>query len=157
MTMRALLALALVVGAVGGCIDTDAAVFVEVAIGAPSLSVQQSSLVTALSGSFEVLLHLGPRASGPSQVKLVSFAVTDSSGNDVVAPLAGEASPPFPVSVDVDSDVTVAVAVNGQELAADAVTDLCAGPVTIVATLDDSLRGAIVAGSSAPVVPAGCP
>jgi hypothetical protein len=139
------------------CIDTDAAVFVEASVEDTMLAVQTNMLVTGLDGSFRVLLHLGPRASGPSEVGLVSFSVTDAAGNEVVASLAGEPSPVFPVTVGVDADVAVAVAVNGQELPVEAGPALCAGPIVIVATLDDSLRGAILGARSVPFPATGCP
>src|SRR5690606_11817826 len=60
-----------------GCIDTDAAVFVEARIDGAAARVEQSALATGLSGSFRIHFHLGPRASGPSEVALTGFFVTD--------------------------------------------------------------------------------
>jgi len=73
----ALAALALTAGA--GGVDADAVVFVEPAISGPSAAVTGGALGTQLTGSFRLDLHLGPRASGASQVSIRSFEITDAA------------------------------------------------------------------------------
>lgn len=62
---RPLLALAATSTLLLGC-DPDTAVFVEATIENATLSKSDSTLVTAVSGSYDVRLHLIDRASGPA-------------------------------------------------------------------------------------------
>ncbi len=144
-----------------GCIDTDAAVFVEGGISNPTITVTKRPANTTLSGEFTVNLHLGPRASDASEVKLGKFYVTDGSqSTTLVDVLAVQCTPPFPVSVGVDSDVAVAVQFTEQEnlLALDAYEQLCASAGLIIAgALDDGLRGGTLQVASTVLAPSGCP
>ncbi len=141
--------------------DPDTAVFVEATIASVNLSVTQSSLVTAVSGSFLLRLHLGPRASDASEVDLGAFSVTNEAQDLTIhEPLGVDPDPTFPVTVDVDSDVHVTVAIPEQDnqMDVDALDLLCAGDgVRIVGALDDALRGGTITVASAPAHPSGCP
>src|SRR5262245_9680953 len=71
-----------------GCPDDDAAVFIEPTILAPSATVAAQTLGTSLTGAFELRLHLGPRASGASEVALGAFAIQSSDQQTtIVSPL----------------------------------------------------------------------
>src|SRR5262245_41773084 len=144
-----------------GCPDPDAAVFVEPTIDDPTATLQMSALVAALDGSFTLNLHLGPRASGQSlaQLKQLSLTSEDRSAT-LIAPLEVTTDPSFPVTVPVDSDVTVAISFaaddNSTELSQ--VPALCdPNGIVIVGTLDDSLRGASIPVASAPFQVQSCP
>jgi hypothetical protein len=143
-----------------GC-NPDTAVFVEATIEAATLSVTQSSLVTAVSGAFALRLHLGPRASDASEVDLGAFSLTnDAQDLTIHDPLGVTTHPTFPVTVNVDSDVviTVELAAEDNQMAVDAIDPLCASDgVRIVAALYDSLRGATITATSATVHPSSCP
>ena len=93
-----------------GCPDDDAAVFVEASIASPAATVEQETLGTVLGGGFDLALHLGPRATGPSQVSVGAFGLQNAEQSSTLVPtLSLAASPSFPVEVGIDSDVVVAV------------------------------------------------
>ncbi|MBW2524441.1 MAG: hypothetical protein JRI23_09710 [Deltaproteobacteria bacterium] len=144
-----------------GCIDTDPAVFVEAGIENAQATVAQETLATTIEGSFDVALHLGPRASGPADVGLGRVSVlSGDQASTLVDVLAVEPSPPFPVTVPVDGDVRVAVSFAAADnlLEADDYDALCAaGAAVVSAALDDSLRGGTISAVSVPFVLAGCP
>ena len=144
-----------------GCPDTDAAVFVEPSIEGPAATLQMSALVAALDGSFTLNLHLGPRASGQSlaQLKQLSLTSQDRSAT-LISPLEVTTDPSFPVTVEVDSDVTVAIsfAAENNQAELSLVPALCdPNGIVIVGALDDSLRGATVPVASAPFQVQSCP
>lgn len=144
----------------GGC-DLDAAVFVEPTITSSSVMVTPSGLVTGLSGGLELELHLGSRASGPSDVTLQSVSLTNVDRSITVVDAVGALpDPPFPITVEVDSDQLVSLTVSSDEnqLEAAAVDTLCgSGDLVYVVILDDALRGGTVTADSEPVTPTGCP
>jgi len=126
------------------CIDTDPTVFVDPSIEAPLATVTQGALGTNLNGSFKLKLHLGPRASGPSQVSLGSFALLDASQQkSIVSPLEVSTTAMLPVTVELDSDVFVDFTFDSgtTPLPPEAQTGLCdpAG-VVLSGTIQDSLQ-----------------
>jgi hypothetical protein len=162
--MRRLLPpLALALGALGsgaGCIDEDeAVVFVEATIEAPRAEVSGGTLGTQLTGSFALRLNLGPRASGPSQVSLQSFAITGADQvTTLVSPLEATTTAAQPVEVPPDSAVIVELTFDSGAdlLPAELQAGLCdpAG-IRITGTVQDSLQdGATLAAS--PVFVATC-
>lgn len=143
-----------------GCIDTDAAVFVEARIDQPTAAVEQSALATGLSGGFQMHFHLGPRASGDGEVGLSGFFVTDAGGATLVESLAVATAQSFPVIVPIDGDVSVGATFSADEnlLEVTAIDTLCAaGGLRVVGVFQDSLRGGSIDASSPVFVPAGCP
>jgi hypothetical protein len=155
--------LALVAGASSlACINTDPAVFVAPTITAPAAMVVSAALGTGITnGAFNLDLHLGARASGPSTVKLGEFSILDAQQTGpIVSPLNVTSSTSFPVTVQQDSDVNAAFTFDtGSALLKSSVaTQLCAAAgVVISGTIDDSLSGTS-AGATSPVFhPAGCP
>jgi hypothetical protein len=145
-----------------GCIDTDAAVFVEPSIEGPSADVAMSSLATALGGSFTLRLHLGARASGDSQVTVRQFSVSSADrSSEIVGALAVSQSPPSPVTVVRGGDdalVTVSFSADDNLLDTAAIGPLCdpAG-IVIHGTLDDALLGATTPVSSDSFTAGMCP
>jgi hypothetical protein len=148
-------------GGGAGCVDTDAAVFVEATLTHPNATLIQETLVGAIEGSLSIALHLGPRASGPAQVELGALSVMNAAQTTTfVAPLEVVTSLPFPVTVDVgtdvDIDVTFAAADNNFEPAG--YDEICAaGALVIGGALDDSLRGGPIQVASGAFLPTGCP
>jgi hypothetical protein len=132
--------------AASGCIDTDAAVFVEPSIAAPEATVSSNALGTGLTASFALKLHLGSRASGPSSVAVRTFAITSADQKtSIVQPLPAETTTALPVEVAPDSDVTVAFTVDtgaeGGTLPAEAAAALCAAEgIRITGAIEDSLE-----------------
>ena len=157
---RAPLIVALAGMSLAGC-DPDTAVFVDASIPSAVLEVQQSSLSTAVAGTFIVQLHLGPRAAESSDVGLGQFSITDASGGQTLVPVLGfDASPPFPVTVDVDSTVDVVATLSPDDnlVEAGAIDALCAPEgVVVVGALDEELSGGTIDVASEPVTLAGCP
>jgi hypothetical protein len=143
-----------------GCIDTDAAVFVEARIDETAASVEQSALATGLAGSFRMHFHLGPRASGQSEVGLSGFFVTDVHRVAIVDNLAVVTGQPFPVIVPVSGDVSVGAAFAAEDnlLEVEAIDVLCApGGIRIVGVFHDPLRGGSIDATSEAFSPTGCP
>ena len=146
--------------ALTGCINTDAAVFVEPTIESPTATVQSGVLGLTIYGNFTLKLHLGPRASGPSQVTLGAFSILDAKQSAAITPIElGSPSTQFPVNIGVDSDISPSIDfdLGNKTLPAGDKAKLCdpAG-VVIGATIQDSLLGGSTPFFSAIVHPAGC-
>src|SRR5262249_5350752 len=142
------------------CINTDAAVFVEPTATNPAATVMGSALGVSLTGSFDLKLHLGPRATGPSMVTPGTFTILDAQQmGAIVSPLPVTTTPPFPVTVELDSDVNMAAKFDTGTtlLMTDVKTKLCdpAG-VVIGGAIQDSLQNHATPFTSAVFHPAGC-
>jgi hypothetical protein len=132
-------------GASSGCIDADTAVFVEASIASPAAAVSAGALGTNLTASFQLKLHLGSRASGPSQVSIRSFEIASAARTTLVPSLEVTTSTSLPVEVAPGSDVLVDFAFDtsteGAPLPADAAMPLCATDgIRIVGAIEDSLE-----------------
>lgn len=142
--------------AAAGCVDTDPTVFVDASMSAPSAQVTASTLVTQLAGGFQLVLTLGPRASGPSQVSLKSFSIMDAGQTTtLVEPLEATTTTALPVEVAPDEEVVLDLSFN-QEVGAAAAGPLCdpAG-IRIVGSIQDSLQDGATPVASSPF-PATC-
>lgn len=139
--------------ALAGCPNTDPAVFVDAGIVAPSATVTENALGVALTGGFQLSLHLGARASDASQVSVESFAILSADqSSEIVSPLPATASGgvTFPVTVEPDSDELVPFTFENPDalLPAEKAAELCgAGGLRIKVVIGDSLQG-----GSTPVV-----
>ncbi|NUO49447.1 MAG: hypothetical protein HOV80_11380 [Polyangiaceae bacterium] len=138
-----------------GCIDTDTAVFVDATLGAPTLSVTGSGLGASLGGSFALELHLGARASGPSDVTFTSFSLKAADDTVLVESLPVAPDKPSPVEVQPGSDVAVTFTIDtGSDVIASDVKDrICAGQVKISGVIDDSLESGSSPIESEPFTP----
>lgn len=151
----------LLAGLSAGCVNTDTAVFVDPTPSNPAATVTGGALGVSLKGSFDLKLHLGARASGPSKVTLGAFAIADATAqmNAIVASLPVATTTTFPVTVDLDSDVDVAFTFDTgtKPLSADLQPKLCdpAG-VVLSGTIQDSLQDRATPFHSAVFHPAGC-
>ena len=156
-SLRPLFALPILLAA---CVNTDAAVFVEPTIESPTITVAGGALGLTISGNFTLKLHLGPRASGPSQVSLGAFSILDAKQSAAITPLdIGSSSTQFPVTVDLDSDVSAGLpfTLGSKTLPSADKAKLCdAAGVVIGGTIQDSLLGGSTPFFSAIVHPAGC-
>jgi hypothetical protein len=143
-----------------GCPDDDAAVFVEASISSPAATVEQETLGTVLGGGFDLALHLGPRASGPSQVSVGAFALQNADQSLTLVPtLSLATTPSLPVEVGIDSDVLVGVTFGtGDGLLPVATYDeICAaGELVISGAVQDSLQDGSTPVVSSPFLPDGC-
>ncbi len=147
--------------ALAGCINTDAAVFVEPTIESPTAVVKGGALGVTIEGTFTLKLHLGPRASGPSKVDLRDFNILDAKQSGTLAPIEiSRSSITFPTTVDLDSDVAsdLTFDVGTKTLTAATKTKLCdAAGVIIGGTIQDSLQASATPFFSPIVHPTGCP
>ncbi|AUX47357.1 hypothetical protein SOCE26_088760 [Sorangium cellulosum] len=140
------LAPAALAAAAAGCIDTDAAVFVDPSITSPTATVAKSALGTQLTVSFTLDLHLGARASGVSRVAVRTFEITSADqATSIVTPLPAETTTPLPVEVAPGSDVRVAFTFDSSEggglLPGDAEAALCAEQgIRVTGVIEDSLE-----------------
>lgn len=157
---RALAAGALA-AALPACVaDNEAIVFVEPSIEEPSVAVSKGALGATITGSFRLVLRLGPRASGPSQVTLQKFEITNADqSKSIVGTLETTADKSFPVTVNLDSEESVLFTIDlgGAVLPASAADELCgAGGLKIAGTIRDSLEDGATPARSAVFQPSGC-
>jgi hypothetical protein len=142
------------------CVDTDAAVFVEPTIAKPSAEVATLLLGVSLSGSFELSLHLGPRASGESRAKLESFSIQSADQAVTVIeplPITSPAELNYTIQPDSTTTLTLTFDTGTSLLASEVRAKLCApGGVRIKGVLDDALKGGPTPVTSEPFTPAGC-
>jgi hypothetical protein len=131
--------------ALNGCVNTSPnRVKLTASVEDASLSVAQGSLVTSLSGTFQVTLSLGDLASQNSVVSAppTFTLVTEKDHTSLAnldAVLAGNA---FPVTLKPGDDVALSFSLSDTNtLAASDITAVCAGPVAVAATLEDSANG----------------
>jgi hypothetical protein len=147
--------------AITGCVNTDAAVFVEPSIESPTAVVKGGALGVTIEGTFTLKLHLGPRASGPSTVDLRDFNILDAKQSGTLAPIEiSKSSITFPTTVDLDSDITsdLTFDVGTKTLTSATKTKLCdAAGVIIGGTIQDSLQATSTPFFSPIVHPTGCP
>lgn len=128
-------------GGVAGCIDTDAAVFVDATVGNASLAASGGGLVASLSGSFALELHLGERASGASEVTYQSFSLKAADDTVLIESLPVSPDTPSPVTVEPGGDVVVTFTIDNDELPVDVKEAICnAGQLKISGVLEDSLE-----------------
>lgn len=140
--------------------DNEAIVLVEPSIEQPAVTVNQGALGTGLTGSFQLKLMLGPRASGPSSVNIDKFElVSADQSKSLVATLEAKSTQAFPVSVELDSEQSLPFTIDfgAMLLPANAYADICgAGGVRIKGSIRDSLKDGPTPCVSDVVMPAGC-
>jgi hypothetical protein len=143
-----------------GCPDDDAAVFVEPSIEAPNATVTTVVTGTSLAGSFQLTLHLGPRASGSSEVGVGSFTIQSSDQQTtIVSPLEVAADRQLPAQVPPDSDVTIGFSFDtgANPLPMETAGELCgAGGIVIHGVIEDSLQDGATPVVSEVFIPDGC-
>ncbi|MEO7329436.1 MAG: hypothetical protein ABI193_12710 [Minicystis sp.] len=127
------------------CVNTDAAIFVEPTVESVEATVDGGTLGVALSGNFHLRLHLGPRATGPSVVQLLSAKILDAQQKaEIIGALpVTKTSPAVPVTVALDSDVDLIVTFDTgtKLLPGELSAKLCdAEGVVLGGTIQDSLQ-----------------
>ena len=145
--MRFPLLLLLAAIPLAGCINTDTAVFVDPSLDTPTLTVKNATLpgFGTASGTFELTLHLGARASGPSQVGTPQFDILDATGAKTIlsALTLDSGSTQLPVTVAPDSDVDVSFTFDtgSKTISDDASTSLCdSAGIVLRGSIKDSLQ-----------------
>jgi hypothetical protein len=142
-------------------------------IGAVNVAVAKpGGLVTTVSGSFDVALELGQRASEGTDVSFTEFSlVRNDTGGPVLGlpygkPLAWVSSQPLPLRVEPGARAQPRMSIgtrNGTQIdpmqvGKDDFQTLCSGvQLKIVGTLQDSANGGRTTPiASPPFVPSGC-
>jgi len=144
-----------------GCVgENEEVVFVEPSITAPEATIEGGVLGATVSGSYKLELVLGPRASGPSTVKIGAAAITDALNQQSVVPSISLISDTeLPVTVQLDSKVTVGFLfdLEDQTIPQETANALCLpGGVRIAMTLQDSLQDGATTVASNVFKPTGC-
>lgn len=145
-----------------GCIgDDEAIIFVDPSVSAPEGTVVSNVLGSTITGSFQLRLVLGPRASGSSKVTIGSVNITDAQGKSTIVPsLSVMTSQSFPLDVPPSSDINIDVTydLGGATIPMATAEALCmpAG-VAISGTISDSLHSAATPFLSESFKPMGCP
>jgi flagellar capping protein FliD len=148
------------------CASKDA-VSISGTVTSASIAVAQpNGLVTTVSGSFDLFLQLGARASDATDVGYTSFSLLKASDNTTVlsSPLSVMGSAPSPVHINPGESATVHFTVGAsstkpQETAKGDYASACAaGPLVLTVTITDSANGGQSQSiSSSPFTPSGCP
>jgi len=148
------------------CAGKDA-VSVSASLGNASVAVSQppGGLVSNLSGSFDISLELGKRASGSADVTLSSFSLVGASTEaDLLGkPLSFTSSLPSPIHLAPGDSTTAHLTLESASTpgkpieisTAEASTICSAGQLKIVGTLQDS-AGETIQVASPPFSPSGC-
>jgi hypothetical protein len=156
-------AFALSLAVLGGCVNTDPAIFVAPTLANPTAVVGSGVLGTALTGTFILELHLGARASGASTVTIGEFSLVESNqSTPIVSPLPNlSASPAFPVVVQPNStasvDFTFGTGVNLLPAADEAMICNSPGGLVVSGVLQDSLQDTATPVYSQAFQASGCP
>jgi hypothetical protein len=133
----ATLVTALAVGSLAGC-GSKEQVMISARVEGPMLTVTGNQLVTDVTGSFAIVLSLGDRAADPTTVDLGAFSL-QRDGSVLLDPLLLDASPRFPVALDVGTSRRVGVTIANPNEVPSRRAELCAGELSIVGTVTDSL------------------
>jgi len=121
---------------------------------AESIVVQNGAFGETVSGQFSVRFELGSEAAGGSRLTLGNFSLQSESGASLAAPLDVLADQDFPLQIAKGQSITVhftfpAASVE-QGMAA------CPGPVLIVGSVNDQLKGGTLPIHSGKITPE-CP
>jgi hypothetical protein len=133
----AILVTALAIGSLAGC-GSKEQVMTSVRVEAPMLTVTGNQLVTDVTGAFVIVLSLGDRAADPTTIDLGAFSL-QRDGNVLLDPLLLDADPRFPIDLDVGTSRRVSVTIANPDEDPSLAAELCAGELSIVGTVTDSL------------------
>lgn len=133
-----------------GC-GSKGAVSLTVDIPEAVLRVQESPLDgPVVTGSFALQLMLGPESSGSTTVTLGNFSLADESGAPIVELLSVDKDVSFPLVIDKGASKTVNFTLTGDSVARDRV---CPGPVRLLGSVMDTLKGGTDPVSSRLIMP----
>lgn len=113
-----------------------------------------------LEGSVDVVFDEGAYSQGSVTVDNVSLRLFRGT-NTVVLPRAKieltAASPHFPLTIAAGEKKTTSWTIAIDQLTADEITELCAGPVSVSGTVDQQGKHDPTRVATTPVAPQGCP
>jgi hypothetical protein len=122
-----------------GCSAKDA-VSLSVRISQSALTVNSGTFSGSLSGTFQVVLTVGPEASGSSTVTEQTCALQTQSGTSLVDVLTVSSDATFPLVVGKGETKTVTFTIAPSSIDHDAA---CAGQLKILGSFGDSLNGGV--------------
>jgi hypothetical protein len=128
---------ALAVGSLVGC-GSKEQVMLSARLEDPMLTVEARALTTELTGSFDIVLTLGDRAADPTTVALGTFSL-QREGQVLLSPLDMDETPDLPMTIGVGKTERVAVSIAGSIGEPELAAELCAGELSIVGTVTDSV------------------
>jgi hypothetical protein len=126
-------------------------------IDGPALAVEPVALGTSLTGSFELVLELGPEAPGPVTIGLESFALARAGDRStLLSPLSAAAQgASFPLELGKGQSRSIRFRIEQAKLLEPAERDaICAEPVLVTGVIRTNDEPKPVA--SAATTPAGC-
>jgi len=144
-----------------GCVDTDPdRVQLEARVENVELAVEQTTLVTVLSGGLDVVLELGDLAEeGRTVERAPALTLVKESDRSLVRQI--DALPDgegFPMTIGAGETRRISFALTTENtLHADQFDVVCAGNVVVAGSVDDSKTGHNVPFDSAPFKLEGCP
>jgi hypothetical protein len=135
--MRILFVLFALLALLIDCGDKSA-ISLSVDIPQASLQVKDAPFGAGVFGSFDLHLALGPEASGSTTVTAGSFSLQSASGAPLVGLLTVSPDTDSPWLVDKGASKTVHFKLTGDDVVR---ADTCPGPVRIVGSVMDTLKG----------------
>jgi hypothetical protein len=126
------------------------AVSLSVDIPEASIEVKDTPFGAAVSGAFDLHFALGPESSGATTVTQGSFQLQSESGAPLVEVLnvVADSNPPWIIAKGTSKDVHFTFSADSVLRA-----DACPGPLRIVGSVMDTLKGATDPVQSAPLTP----
>ncbi len=115
-----------------------------------SLKVIDAPFGAELSGGFQLELALGSEASGSTQVSLGNFELQTAAGESLVSLDEATPQPMFPIDLNKGESKRVVFKIDA--IGVDRAR-VCAGPVRIVGSLMDTLKGGTDPVRSASITP----
>jgi hypothetical protein len=125
------------VASLAGC-GSKEQVMLSASLEDAMLIVDATALTTELTGSFDLVLTLGDRAADPTTVGLGTFSL-QRDGQVLLSPLEMDESPDLPMTIGVGKTERIAVSIMGSVGEPELAADLCAGELSIIGTVTDSL------------------
>jgi hypothetical protein len=125
----------------------------------PALSVQASSLVTTLSGSFDFTVSVGKASTEDAVISdSPSFELISAQGGTGITPLdAVPDEDPFPLTLAPGKSATISFTLSKlNTVTQEQFATLCSGPVAIVGVLSDSSGEHRTTAESSPTTATGC-
>jgi hypothetical protein len=121
-----------------GC-GSASTVSLSVQLTDEALKVTDSAFGSALSGSFLLRLELGSEASGSTRITPGNFELQSEAGESLADLRDATTEPEFPVDLNKGESRQVRFTLEGISLDR---AKACPGPVRIVGSVMDSLKGA---------------
>lgn len=144
-----------------GCVDTSAdRVELNARVDKVALAVSKTTLVTVLTGQFDLVVDLGDLASGDRVIERApSLRLVKEADQSLVRNI--DALPDgatFPITISPGQTRTLNMVLTDQNtLSAEQFDSVCSAPLVVAGSVNDSETGHSVPFSSRSFTPSGCP